>query len=101
MPRSPIVLPCDSAKPILDAIHSTRHSLRIKMSAFSDPSLLQAVTDAKRRGVSVRVMLNPTLRNGETENEESRNALVEAGVEVLDGSPAFDLTHEKSMWWAT
>ncbi|MGA8736125.1 MAG: phospholipase D-like domain-containing protein [Terriglobales bacterium] len=97
MSRSLVVLPDDSAQPILDAIRGATKSLRVKMFLFSDPALLNAVIDAHRRGVKVRVMLNPARRNGETENEESRKTLTQAGVEVIDSNPAFDLTHEKSM----
>ena len=97
MSRSLIVLPDDSAKPILDAIHGAKDSIRIKMFVFSDPDLLQAVVAAHQRGVKVRVMLNPERRDGEKENDESRLALTDAGVEVLDSDPCFDLTHEKSM----
>jgi len=97
MPRSLVVLPDDSARPILDAIKEATKSLRIKMFVFSDPDLLKAVIEAKRRGVEVRVMLNPTRRSGESENEETRKALTDADVEVIDSNPAFDLTHEKSM----
>ncbi len=97
MPRSLVVLPDDSARPILDAIQGATKSLRIKMFVFSDPDLLKAVIEAKRRGVAVRVMLNPTRRSGESENEATRKALTDADVEVIDSNPAFDLTHEKSM----
>jgi phosphatidylserine/phosphatidylglycerophosphate/cardiolipin synthase-like enzyme len=97
MSRSLVVLPDDSAQPILDAIHQAMKSLRIKMFLFSDPTLLKAVIDAQRRGVKVRVMLNPARRSGEVENEESRKTLTQAGVEVIDSNPVFDLTHEKSM----
>jgi cardiolipin synthase len=97
MSRSLVVLPDDSAQPILDAIHRATKSLRIKMFLFSDPTLLKAVIDAQRRGVKVRVMLNPARRSGEVENEESRKTLTQAGVEVIDSNPVFDLTHEKSM----
>ena len=97
MSRSIIVLPDDTAKPILDAISGATRSLRIKMFVFSDPTLLAAVIDAHRRKVHVRVMLNPARRSGEQENEETRKTLIDAGVEVLDSNPAFDLTHEKSM----
>jgi cardiolipin synthase len=97
MSRSLIVLPDDSARPILEAINGATKSLRVKMFVFSDPALLQAVIEARHRGVNVRVMLNPTRRSGETENEESRKTLTDAKVEVLDSNPAFDLTHEKSM----
>jgi phosphatidylserine/phosphatidylglycerophosphate/cardiolipin synthase-like enzyme len=97
MSRFLIVLPDDSARPVLDAINEATKSLRIKMFVFSDPELLKAVIDAQQRGVKVRVMLNPARRSGESENEEARARLTEAGAEVLDSNPAFDLTHEKSM----
>jgi phosphatidylserine/phosphatidylglycerophosphate/cardiolipin synthase-like enzyme len=95
--RSVIVLPDDSAQPILDAINQASKSLRIKMFIFSDPGLLQAVIGAHKRGVKVRIMLNPARRSGEEENDKSRELLSRAGVEVIDSNPAFDLTHEKSM----
>src|SRR5450432_50494 len=97
MPRSLIVLPDDSAKPILDAIAAAKKSLRIKMFVFSDPSLIAAVVAAQKRGVKVRVMLNPARRSGEVENEASRAELLKGKVAVEDSNPAFDLTHEKSM----
>jgi cardiolipin synthase A/B len=97
MSRSLIVLPDDSAQPILDAIEGARSSLRVKMFVFSDPSLLEAVIKAHQRGVKVRVMLNPARRSGEEENAESRSRLSEAGVEIRDTNPCFDVTHEKSM----
>jgi len=97
MSHSVIVLPDDSAKPILDAIASAQKSLRVKMFVFSEPSLLDAVIAARKRGVDVRVMLNPARRSGESENEESRRRLQAAGVKVEDSNPEFDLTHEKSM----
>ncbi|HTS22709.1 MAG TPA: phospholipase D-like domain-containing protein [Casimicrobiaceae bacterium] len=97
MPRSLIVLPDDSAKPILDAIEEAKSSLRIKMFIFSDPVLLRAVAAARARGLKVRVMLNPARRSGEAENEAARDQLLKADVLVEDGNPAFDLTHEKSM----
>jgi cardiolipin synthase A/B len=97
MPRSLIVLPDDSAKPIIDAINKAKKSLRIKMFVFSAPKLLEAVITAKKRGVDVRVMLNPARRDGEKENAASRKKLKAAGVNVIDSNPAFGLTHEKSM----
>ena len=95
--RSLIVMPDDTGKPLVDAIDGARKSIRIKMFLFSDPSLLAAVIAAHQRGVKVGVMLNPARRGGEPENEATRKALEEAGVEVADTNPAIDLTHEKSM----
>ncbi|MGC1452310.1 MAG: phospholipase D-like domain-containing protein [Candidatus Sulfotelmatobacter sp.] len=97
MSRSLIVMPDDSAKPILDAVNGAKKSLRVKMFLFSDPELLQAVIAAKRRGVSVRIMLNPARRDGESENQASRKKLEAGGVEVIDSNPDYDVTHEKSM----
>jgi len=97
MSRSLIVLPDDSAKPILAAIEGAAQTLRVKMFVFSDPALRKAIIAAKRRGVTVRVMLNPARRSGEQENEAARTALERADIAVQDASPAFALTHEKSM----
>ncbi len=92
-----IVLPDDTAKPILDAINSAQKSLWVKMFVFSDPALLQAVAAAKKRGVDVRIMLNPSRRSGKAENQASRKFLKSHHVEVIDSNPCFGLTHEKSM----
>jgi cardiolipin synthase len=97
MSRSLIVLPDDSARPILNAIHGAEKSIRVKMFVFSDPELLKAIVAAYHRGVKVQVMLNPARRDGKEENQESRQLLSKAGVHVIDSNPFFDLTHEKSM----
>ncbi|CDO11324.1 phospholipase [Mycolicibacterium cosmeticum] len=97
MTRSLIILPDDSAQPVLDAIHASTRSVRIKMFAFSHRPLLDAVVAAHRRGVDVKVMLNPERRDGETDNDVAREMLQRFGIEVRESNPAFDLTHEKSM----
>ena len=97
MSHSLIVLPDDTALPIVAAIDAAQKSLRVKMFLFSDPTLLAALVRARKRGVAVRVMLNPARRSGEEENVVTRKALADAGVEVADSNPAFQLTHEKSM----
>jgi phosphatidylserine/phosphatidylglycerophosphate/cardiolipin synthase-like enzyme len=97
MSQTLIILPDDSAAPVLEAIAGAKHSLRVKMFAFTDPALLEAVKAAHRRGVHVRVMLNPARRSGEIDNHGAQVALEEVGVEVLGSNPSFDITHEKSM----
>jgi phosphatidylserine/phosphatidylglycerophosphate/cardiolipin synthase-like enzyme len=47
--------------------------------------------------VKVRVMLIPARRGGESENEEARKLMTDAGVDVRDSSPDFALAHQKSM----
>ena len=97
MTRSLIILPDDSSRPVLDAVNTANRSLRIKMFAFSYRPLLDAVVDAHRRGVQVKVMLNPERRDGETDNDHARNILRENEVSVSESNPAFRVTHEKSM----
>jgi len=92
-----IVLPDETAKPIIDAINAAKKSLRVKMFVFSDPSLVDAVTRARKRGVDVRVMLNKARRSGEEDNQATAKKLRTVKIEVIDTNPEFDVTHEKSM----
>jgi cardiolipin synthase A/B len=97
MAHTLIVLPDDTAKSILDPVNCATRAINIRMFLFTDPTLLDAVIAAKQRGVNVRVMLNPARRDGKSDNEKARKALVAAGIEVRDSSAAFALTHQKSM----
>jgi cardiolipin synthase len=97
MKRSIIVLPDDTIASIITAIRDAKKSILIKMFLFSDADLLDAVIDAKKRGVQVKVMLNPSRRNGEDDNGQVRAQLELAGIEVKDTNPSFIITHEKSM----
>lgn len=92
-----IVLPDDGADAIIGPIMSARHELNIRMFLFTDPSLLNAVIAAQCRGVHVRVMLNPARRDGTSDNDAARAALLAAGVSVHDSSTEFAVTHQKSM----
>ncbi len=97
MSHTLIVLPDDIGKPLVEAINGAKRSLRIRMFLFTDPTMLQTVLAAKHRGVDVRVMLNPARRDGTSDNDETRKALVAAKIEVRDSNPEFALTHQKSM----
>ena len=77
--HSLIVLPDDTSKPFLDAVRNARKSLRVKMFLFSEPKLINAVIEAKKRGLDVRVMLNPARRSGESENASTHKQLKDAG----------------------
>ena len=97
MSHTLVVLPDDTAKPIVDAIEGAKRSLNIRMFLFTEPTLIGAVIAAHKRGVKVRVMLNPARRSGESENGEARKQMADAGIEVRDSSSEFALTHQKSM----
>ena len=97
MSRSLIVMPNDTAKPIINVIGAAENSIRIKMFTLSDPEILEALMRAHKRAVKIRVMLNPARHSGEIQNKVSCSVLEAAGIDVLDTNPAFDVTHEKSM----
>ena len=96
--HSLIVLPDDTAKPIVDALAAAKRSLNIRMFLFTDPTLLETVVAAQQRGVKVRVMLNPARRERRgRERGVAQDGSHAAGIEVRDSNPEFDLTHQKSM----
>jgi phosphatidylserine/phosphatidylglycerophosphate/cardiolipin synthase-like enzyme len=97
MHRALIVLPDDTAQPVLQAIAAARRTILAKMFVLTDAEVMAALVEAAKRGVHVRLMLNPARRSGEDDNAESRVTLARGKVEVRDSNPAFELTHEKSM----
>jgi phosphatidylserine/phosphatidylglycerophosphate/cardiolipin synthase-like enzyme len=92
-----LVFPDDTARSLIDALNGAQQTINIRMFLFTDPDMLAAVQAARKRGVQVRVMLNPKRRDGSSDNEDARQALLDAGVEVRDSNPAFAVTHQKSM----
>lgn len=92
-----IVQPDDGLAPVLELIGQARQTLRLKQFTLTDPDILDALCAAHRRGVVVRVMLNPHRSSGDRANDESFNVLRQAGVAVEWTNPAFAVTHEKSL----
>jgi len=92
-----IVQPDDGIAPILKTIEGAKKSLDIKMFQFTDPVLIQAVIAAHKRGVKVRVMLNPSRFTGEHDNDEAFELFKNAQVPIKDTNPKYPITHEKSM----
>jgi cardiolipin synthase len=95
--RSLIVLPDDSAKPLLDAIASAKVSVRVKMFELSDPSAVDALIEAHKRGASVRVMVDATRVRRHPQRTAARRRLRREGIDVLASNPEFSVTHEKSL----
>ena len=92
-----IVQPDDGITPILLTLEKAKHSLDIKMFQFTDPILIEAVIAAHKRGVKVRVMLNPSRFTGEHDNDEAFELFKNAKVNVKETNPKYPITHEKSM----
>lgn len=92
-----IIQPDEGAAPVIEFIRSARTSLVLKQFTFTHPEILQAVVEAHRAGVVVRVMLNAKRSGGDRANDETFAALEQAGVAVQWSNPDFYVTHEKSM----
>ena len=95
--RTLIVLPDDGIRPVLAPIAGAKKSILVKMFLFSETRLVRALIAAHKRGVKVRVMLNPARRSGKSENREARRKLKTGGILARDTHPEFDVSHEKSM----
>ncbi|MGE5539457.1 MAG: phospholipase D family protein [Gemmatimonas sp.] len=85
---------CDAE--IVSAIDGARRTLLVQAYGFTNPRIVQAIGDARRRGVEVRVLLDKT--NAPSRNGASRYTgatyLGNAGVPVrIDGTVA--IAHNK------
>jgi cardiolipin synthase len=92
-----IIEPDDGVLPVRDAIEDAKRAIFVKQFTLTEPSLVEAIVAAHRRGVDVRVMLNPHRSSGDRANDETHAALQEAGVPVEWTNPHFAVSHEKSM----
>jgi cardiolipin synthase A/B len=92
-----IVEPDDGVEPVLNLISSAKKSLLIKQFTFSETTLLEAVTDRKKAGVEVRVMLNPKRSGGDRANDDTYDYFKKNDVSVQWANPKFYVTHEKSI----
>jgi phosphatidylserine/phosphatidylglycerophosphate/cardiolipin synthase-like enzyme len=92
------VEPSAGRGPVLAAIGAARRSLDVAMYLFTDRTVQQALIEARRRGVRVRVLLEPRPVGGEdaaTGNREAFAALGRGGVAVQWATPPGRLLHEK------
>ncbi|MBX5452140.1 phospholipase D-like domain-containing protein [Thermogemmatispora sp.] len=81
---------------ILEAIASAQRSLAIEIYLLTDSSVIRALEDAARRGLTVRVMLEPH-PYGASSPDRIIEQLRAAGVLARYTNPAFPLTHAKLM----
>jgi cardiolipin synthase len=95
--RTLVVQPDDGVDPVLALITAATKSLRVKQFTLSEPRLVQAIIDTHRRGVAVRVMLNPHRSSGDRPNDAVFEQLHKTGMAVQWTSPNFVVTHEKSI----
>jgi phosphatidylserine/phosphatidylglycerophosphate/cardiolipin synthase-like enzyme len=92
-----IVQPDEGTGPVVELIGGAQKSLRVKQFTLTDSAVMSALVQAHKRGLDVRIMLNPHRSSGDRANDESFKALRHAGIKTEWSNPAFAVTHEKSM----
>jgi cardiolipin synthase len=92
-----IVEPDQGSQPVLDLINAAEKTIRVKMFTFTADDVAAALIAAQARGVAVQVMLNPARSSGSRANDDMKSRLQAGGCTVVWSSPAFAVTHEKSM----
>ena len=84
-------------KPVMDAMNSSHESIWMEMYLLSDKGVIQALKDARSRGVNVRILLEEHPFGGSGSIKAALAELNASNISVKQSSPAFRLTHEKGV----
>lgn len=92
-----IIEPDQGEKPILDAINHANHSIDLVMYGFTDKKIRNAMVNAQKRGVTIRVILEkePYLSDGE--NTATLKTFKHNHIAIKNGSKNLVLTHQKTL----
>ena len=89
--------PGDGRAPLLDEIEAARQSIDLAVYIVTDEIILEALEDARGRGVEVRVILEEHPFGGGGGQDAIFDRLEDAGIAVRWGNPVFRFTHIKTM----
>ena len=89
--------PGDGRAPLLDEIRAARRSIDLAVYIVTDDVILQALEEAQRRGVAVRVILEEHPFGGGGGQDEIFARLERTGIAVRWGNPVFRFSHIKTM----
>jgi phosphatidylserine/phosphatidylglycerophosphate/cardiolipin synthase-like enzyme len=84
--------PASTAQPILNALKSAKTSIDLEIYQLGDPDVTAALVAAAKRGVKVRVMLEPKTVGSSNFTAVSK-VLTAAGITVQPTPPQFDSSH--------
>jgi phosphatidylserine/phosphatidylglycerophosphate/cardiolipin synthase-like enzyme len=84
--------PASTAQPILNALKSAKTSIDLEIYQIGDPDVTAALIAAAKRGVKVRVMLEPKTV-GSSNFAAVSKVLTAAGIELKPTPPQFDSSH--------
>ena len=80
---------------VLETIGSAKHSIRMLAYAFQAPDIMQALVDAKQRGVDVRVVIDKKRNQGKA-SKAAMDFVTRNGVE-LRTNDHFHIHHDKTI----
>src|SRR2546423_12675614 len=81
----------DGHAPFVRAIDGAQASIEMTMFHLTDPDVIDALIRAKARGVDVELILDGKM------NDKPIGKLAAGGIEAIRSSPAFSITHAKTM----
>lgn len=88
----PVFSPYNSEE-IFDLIGNAKHEIKVEVYEFSYKDLADALVKAGERGISIKVILEPSVYN----NYDMLNYLLNSGIDVNWASKSFHNTHSKFM----
>jgi phosphatidylserine/phosphatidylglycerophosphate/cardiolipin synthase-like enzyme len=92
-----MVQPDDGLQPLLREIDAAICSIDLSVYILSDPTIIEALGRAQRRGVTVRVMLEEHPYGGGGAQEETRYQLEALGIDVQWSGSQTRFSHAKYM----
>ena len=87
-----LVTPSEDHAPFVRAIDAAKSSIEMTMFHLTDPVVIDALVRAKARGVDVQIILD-----GKQKNDKAIDKLAAGGIDAQKSSPAFSITHAKTM----
>lgn len=82
-------------KLVLETIAGAKHSIQMLAYAFQAPDIMQALVDARKRGVDVRVVIDKKRNQGKT-SRAAMDFVTRNGVELRTNSH-FHIHHDKTI----
>lgn len=85
----------DALKRLVSLIKASRSELLLNVYLLTEPSVVDALVAAKKRGVDVKVILEKDPYKLPGSNRKARDRLLSAGVDVFSSKDAFAFVHAK------
>jgi phosphatidylserine/phosphatidylglycerophosphate/cardiolipin synthase-like enzyme len=92
-----IIEPQAGITPFINLIDGAHQQLDVVIYELSSQPIINALLQAKQRGVNVRVLIQEQPYGNPTVNQAAIQTLTQAGITVVGSDPAYQLTHQKTL----